>query len=327
MGEPTAAFSLLELIRSGGSVEKIKRLLADQPSLISYTDDKLWTPLHIAATSSVDGRTVEVLLQYKADPNARNYSGDTALHWACFSGNESSAWLILANGGDLNARGHYANTPLHLAAANNHCAVVDILMQHGADLFAKNAYGNMPVMLATNPNIASMLKQAASAKCCVQCNTAFTATNARIQCFFCKKQFCDKCASREMIVERERRWPLRTCQKCLVTVRGEELEARVERQKREEEERHRREEETRMALEKEEAERRAIEEEEHLRLEMEEAQQRAILEKARLEEEEKERERLMEEERKRLEEEQRRKKKKGKKSKSASPPKNRPKGK
>jgi len=83
-----------------GDVEKIKSLLAEDPSLVN-SKDKLYgyTPLHTAAIAG-KVESAEVLLDNGADVNATDNKGNTPLHWANKEGHKDVAELISYYGGE-----------------------------------------------------------------------------------------------------------------------------------------------------------------------------------------------------------------------------------
>jgi ankyrin repeat protein len=67
--------------------------------------------------------------------------GSTALHWACYSGQENSAYALLAWGAEIDKQDFtYGMTPLHLA--------VKKLLMRGCDRNLKNYSGKLPLDIA-----------------------------------------------------------------------------------------------------------------------------------------------------------------------------------
>ncbi len=104
-----------------GQIDRVRTLLADDPSLV----------------------------------RAHSHDGWTALHLASFFGHPEVARELIAGGADVNARSQSerfakSNTPLHAAAANQQTAVAEMLVEHGADVNAKDGSGFTPLGLAAN---------------------------------------------------------------------------------------------------------------------------------------------------------------------------------
>ena len=77
----------------------------------------------------------------KADLNARNGAGETALHRAVEIGMRHLLQVLLANGADPRASAKSGETALHLAALHPDPVFTDLLLAAGADVKARNADG------------------------------------------------------------------------------------------------------------------------------------------------------------------------------------------
>jgi ankyrin repeat protein len=87
-----------------------------------------------------DARTLTTLIRAKADVNAAQPDGATALAWAIHLGERSMAEALLTAGAKVNVVDEYGETPLTLAAANGDTAIVQRLLKAGAN--ARNARWN-----------------------------------------------------------------------------------------------------------------------------------------------------------------------------------------
>ena len=85
----------------------------------------------------------ELLLQNKADVNAKNSYRFTPLHYASKSGHLEVVKLY--NGADVNTKGSAGNTPLHLAATSGYPKVVETLLKHGARQDLRDDVGRTPL--------------------------------------------------------------------------------------------------------------------------------------------------------------------------------------
>ena len=74
---------------------------------------------------------VRALLAQRADANAREVDGTTALHWAVRSDDRATVAALLKAGADVSATNRYGVTPLSLAATNGNAAIVDALLDAG----------------------------------------------------------------------------------------------------------------------------------------------------------------------------------------------------
>ena len=89
---------------------------------------------------------IEVL---KANPNAMNADGYTALWYAVFYGSRWSTGMLLECGSDTKVQcGPAGDTPLHVAAGKGDRLLVDLLLSKRADINANNKLGYTPLWSA-----------------------------------------------------------------------------------------------------------------------------------------------------------------------------------
>ena len=119
------------------------------------------TPLHSAAWYG-DFEMVRVLLNYRADVNARSDGGWTPIHHVS-QGHQDTvipnvyqslgdvARLLLEHGADVNTQisDGSGTTPLHLSTEFNNLEVVRVLLEHGANLDAEDSKGRTPYQIAS----------------------------------------------------------------------------------------------------------------------------------------------------------------------------------
>lgn len=67
--------------------------------------------------------------------------GETLMHRAAKGGSSSSVSLLLEYKADADARDRLGRTPLNVAASYGGSAVVDVLLQHGVDVYVADKYG------------------------------------------------------------------------------------------------------------------------------------------------------------------------------------------
>src|SRR5207237_3528940 len=85
------------------------------------------------AMEKMDRAAVRALLQRKADINAPQVDGMTALHWAAYQDDLESVELLVRAGANAKAANRYGITPLTLAITNGNSAMVEGLLKAGAD--------------------------------------------------------------------------------------------------------------------------------------------------------------------------------------------------
>lgn len=91
----------------------------------------------------------------------RDADGSTPLHCAAWKGHADIARLLIeagANLNDENENDHWGTTPLHAAAHGNRRAVAQVLLDHGADLTVRNLNGRTPLQETTIHNASSVAK-------------------------------------------------------------------------------------------------------------------------------------------------------------------------
>jgi ankyrin repeat protein len=89
----------------------------------------------------------------KANPElAKSWSPDgfTALHFACFFGQDATGKLLLERGADASAeaRNPMKVMPLHSAASARNVVLAQALIEHGAPVNARQAMGWTPIHAA-----------------------------------------------------------------------------------------------------------------------------------------------------------------------------------
>jgi len=95
-----------------------------------------------------DDAAVRALLQQKADVNAPQADGTTALQWAAYNDDLEIAELLIAGGANVKTPNRYGATPLSLAATNGNAALIEKLLQAGANANEHQPHGETPLMFA-----------------------------------------------------------------------------------------------------------------------------------------------------------------------------------
>ncbi len=103
------------------------------------------TPLHRAAIRNPDLDVHRALIDAGADVNARDKGGSTPLHEAAGKGLDAGAKTLLTHGADPNLPDHTGRTPLHLAYAAGRMDMVNRLLEAGANLEARDQAGRVPI--------------------------------------------------------------------------------------------------------------------------------------------------------------------------------------
>ena len=103
------------------------------------------------------------LVQQKADVNAAQIDGATALHWAVYRDDVAAARLLLKAGAIVDVQNREGITPLYMAAVYGHPAMIDMFLKAGANAKQTGPNGETLVMLSArsgNPDAVRLLLEA-----------------------------------------------------------------------------------------------------------------------------------------------------------------------
>jgi ankyrin repeat protein len=125
---------------------------------------------HAAAPSDIadavmkgDKAALRMLLQQKADVNAPQVDGATALHWAVYRGEVETVNQLIGAGAKVNVSNREGVTPVAMASIYGMPAIVEALLKAGADARQRTANGETLLMFAArNGNPASIKVLAAA---------------------------------------------------------------------------------------------------------------------------------------------------------------------
>jgi cytohesin len=147
---------LHDVVLPGRGHMDVAKLLLDSKADVNAKDNRGQTPLaQVAHWGHED--MAELLLASKADVNAKDNDGNTPLHEAAKSGNKDVAVLLLANKADINARDNHGATPLHLAVFHRKTDVAKLLLANKADVNARASDGTMPLHYVASKELAELL--------------------------------------------------------------------------------------------------------------------------------------------------------------------------
>jgi len=104
-----------------------------------------------------DKAALQKLVAQRADVNAPQADGATALHWAVFRSDKEMVDLLIRAGANAKAANREGATPLWLASVNGDAAIIEALIKSGADANEKQPLGRTPLMEASRTgNVAAM---------------------------------------------------------------------------------------------------------------------------------------------------------------------------
>jgi len=111
------------------------------------------------AAMNRDAAALRALLQKKADVNAAQVDGSTALHWAVYHDNLQAADLLIAAGANVKAVTREGVTPLSMATLYGSIPMVERLLKAGADAKERGPNGETMLMFAArngNPRLVEL---------------------------------------------------------------------------------------------------------------------------------------------------------------------------
>jgi ankyrin repeat protein len=114
-------------------------------------------PAVVEAARHGDKDAIRALVQKKADVNAAEPDGSTALQWAAYNNDLDCADLLLRGGANPNTQNDLGATPLWAAAQNGSVAMVRRLLEAGANPNAALVAGETPVMVAARSGYADVV--------------------------------------------------------------------------------------------------------------------------------------------------------------------------
>src|SRR2546426_7794098 len=98
------------------------------------------------AVMRADRNAVRSLLQQKADVNATQADGMTALHWAVRQNDLETAQVLLRAGAKPDVATRYSVTPLYFACENGNAPLIDLLLRAGVSPNFANSGGETALM-------------------------------------------------------------------------------------------------------------------------------------------------------------------------------------
>jgi uncharacterized protein len=110
------------------------------------------------AVMAQDGGKLQHLLATKADVNAPQADGSTALHWAAYQGDAHVAAILLRAHANPNVRTTTEMTPLLLGCESGNEELVRLLLKAGADPNATLTHGETPLMMAARTGSVPVMK-------------------------------------------------------------------------------------------------------------------------------------------------------------------------
>ncbi|EHK27042.1 uncharacterized protein TRIVIDRAFT_132531, partial [Trichoderma virens Gv29-8] len=115
----------------------------------TFSEELCRTPLSYAAQSGSEA-TVKLLLERRAEIDAKDNTRRTPLSYAAESGSEAIVQLLLERGAEVHVQDNDERTPLSYGAQQDNEAVLEALLHRGAEIEVKDKLGRTPLLIATH---------------------------------------------------------------------------------------------------------------------------------------------------------------------------------
>ncbi|KAL2078409.1 hypothetical protein ACEWY4_026094 [Coilia grayii] len=150
----------------GDHLNCVQLLLHHDVPVDDVTNDYL-TALHVAAHCG-HYKVAKVIVDKKANPNAKALNGFTPLHIACKKNRIKVMELLLKHGASIQAVTESGLTPIHVAAFMGHENIVTQLTNHGASPNTANVRGETALHMAARAGQADVVKFLVKNGACVE---------------------------------------------------------------------------------------------------------------------------------------------------------------
>lgn len=120
-------------------------------------------------------------VEMRADINAKNADGNTALAEACKNGRNAVVHFLLEKGANVNSRNHDDDSALALSCKSGNIDAAKLLLLNGASINSQNAEGNTALMISCSNKDAGMVDLLVSG---IQ-KTVITVVNTEKEKFLC----------------------------------------------------------------------------------------------------------------------------------------------
>ena len=125
-----------------------------------------------------DTASLRTLIEHKADVNAPQVDGATALHWAVHRDNGEAADLLIKAGAKIDVANREGVTPLAMASLYGSAAMVDRLLSAGANAKQRGPNGETMLMFAARNGNPVVIKRLAAAGADVNARESLRGTTA-----------------------------------------------------------------------------------------------------------------------------------------------------
>uniref|UniRef100_A0A6U5X6L5 Uncharacterized protein n=1 Tax=Guillardia theta TaxID=55529 RepID=A0A6U5X6L5_GUITH len=135
-----AGLTALHVASGEGSSNAVRVLCDNGANVNAAASYSHVSPLHRAVEEGHE-ECAGVLIELKADLEARTKEGFTPLHEAVRSGSMALVRLLLESQACVNSTCNTRSSPLHISILNEHHEISTFLVSQGADVYAPDDYG------------------------------------------------------------------------------------------------------------------------------------------------------------------------------------------
>jgi ankyrin repeat protein len=147
--------------------------------LLSISSYAAVAPSPVAdAAMQGDKSAIKTLLQSKADVNAPQPDGATALQWAAYKSDLDMLDLLIRAGANVKAANRDGATALSLASERGNAPMIERLLAAGADVNEKGPHGETPIMMAARNGSVDAIKTLLDHKANVNAKETLRGTTA-----------------------------------------------------------------------------------------------------------------------------------------------------
>jgi ankyrin repeat protein len=160
--------------------DAIRQILAAAAVVVVAASPAAAAGKSTVADAAMKGDTagLRLLLEQKADVNAPQIDGATALHWAVYRDDREAADLLIKAGAKVDAPNREGVTPLAMASLYGSAAMVDRLLNAGADAKQRALNGETMLMFAARNGNPEVIKRLVAAGADVNAKERLRGTDA-----------------------------------------------------------------------------------------------------------------------------------------------------
>ncbi|XP_069000596.1 ankyrin-3 isoform X9 [Embiotoca jacksoni] len=149
--------SPLHMATQGDHINCVQLLLLQHDVPVDDVTNDYLTALHVAAHCG-HYKVAKLIVDKKANPNAKALNGFTPLHIACKKNRVKVMELLLKHGASIQAVTESGLTPIHVAAFMGHENIVNALTHHGASPNTTNVRGETALHMAARAGQADVVR-------------------------------------------------------------------------------------------------------------------------------------------------------------------------